>query len=292
VIPGKTYLLTRRCFGRTFFLRPSPKINQIFKFCLAVAAARTGVQLHAYGALSNHYHVVATDPLGTLPQFMHWLNEYIAKCVNAELGRWESFWAPGSYSSVRLDDPEDVVDKLVYVYANPVDATLVRSLKEWPGARSLPSDIGGQEEIVSRPQGFFRENGPVPASAVLKLVPPPSCAELGPAFLPTLISRVAEREAELLEKARRKDRQFLGRRRVLAQSPFGRPKSVEPRRGLNPRVAGRDKWRRIASLRRLKGFLAAYRLAWARFSNGDWSVRFPYGTYWMRVHLGVLCDGP
>ena len=31
-----------------------------------------------------------------------WLNECVAKCVNAELGRWESFWAPGSYSCVAL----------------------------------------------------------------------------------------------------------------------------------------------------------------------------------------------
>ena len=291
VIPGQTYLLTRRCFGRTFLLRPSPKINQIFKYCLAVAAARTGILLHAYGALSNHYHLVATDPLGNLPRFMHWLNEYVAKCVNAELGRWESFWAPGSYSSVALDDHEDVVDKLVYVYANPVDAALVSTLEDWPGARSLPSDLDGHEETLCRPRGFFRENGPVPERATLKLVTPPSCAAKGPEFLPMLISRLAERETELQEAVRRKGRRFLGRRRVLAQSPFGRPRSVEPRRGLNPRVAARDKWRRIESLRRLKGFLSAYRSAWNRFAKGDRSATFPHGTYLMRVRFGVPCGG-
>ena len=91
VIPGKTYLLSRRCFERRFFLRPSAKINQIFEFCLAIAAERTGVLVHAYCVLSNHYHLIATDPHGNLPVFMHWLNEYVAKCVNADLGRWESF---------------------------------------------------------------------------------------------------------------------------------------------------------------------------------------------------------
>ena len=155
VFPGQTYLLTRRCFGRSFFLRPSPRINQIFKFCLAVAAVRTGVLLHAYGVLSNHYHLVATDPLGKLPEFMHWLNEYVAKCVNAELGRWESFWAPGSYSAVGLTDPEDVMDKLVYLFANPVEAVLVRTLEDWPGARSLPEEMNGTVEVIPRRRVSF-----------------------------------------------------------------------------------------------------------------------------------------
>lgn len=30
------------------------------------------------------------------PDFIRELNLFIAKCVNARLGRWESFWAPGS----------------------------------------------------------------------------------------------------------------------------------------------------------------------------------------------------
>ena len=292
VIPGRTYLLTRRCFGRMFLLRPSIKTTQIFKFCLAVASQRTGVQLHAFCALSNHYHLVATDPRGTLPEFMHWLNEYVAKCVNAEIGRWESFWAPGSYSSVGLADDEDVVGKLAYVYANPVDAGLVRTLRDWPGARSLPEQMDGSEEVISRPTGFFRENGTVPASATLKLVPPPAFIGIELEFIPSLSSRVAVRESELRRTARREGRSFLGARRVRSQSPFAYPASFETRRGLNPRLAARDKWRRIETIRRLKGFLQAYRVAWTRFANGDWSVMFPCGTYGMRVRYGVRCSEP
>ena len=63
---------------------------------------------------------------------MHWLDTYVAKCMNAHLGRWESFWAPGSYSVVHAVDAAAVIERLVYTWANPVDAGLVRTAREWP----------------------------------------------------------------------------------------------------------------------------------------------------------------
>lgn len=292
VVPGVTYLLTRRCFGRLFLLRPSRKLNQIFEFCLAVASARTGCLVHSYSALSNHYHLVVTDVRGNLPEFMHWFNEYVAKCVNVELGRWESFWAPGSYSAVALVDKESVMRALVYSYTNPVEARLVRSHKQWPGANSLPAQMGDSAKVIDRPTGFFRANGPVPESASLKLVPPPIFGRDRKRWLPELLARIAAREAKTRAEVTRRGVGFLGRRRVLRQSPKARPKNAEPRRGLNPRVATRDKWRRIEVLQRLKQFLVDYRAAWLAFARGDRSVAFPSGTYAMQVRFKVTCHGP
>jgi REP element-mobilizing transposase RayT len=292
IVPGVTYLLSRRCTGRHFLLRPSNKVNQIFKFCLAVAAEKTGVLLHNFCVLSNHYHVVATDVHGNLPTFMHWLNEYVAKCVNAELGRWEFFWAPGSYSAVALVDREDVIDKLVYVFTNPVDAGLVPEHEEWPGACSLVADIDGEPHVVHRPKGFFREKGPVPETEILQMVSPPVFEGVRSECLASVGARILEREQEVQRQAQQQGWRFLGVRKVLAQSPFSRPSTSEPRRGLNPRVASRDKWQRIEALQRLKDFLETYRVALKRFVDGDRATVFPFGTYGMRVRFGVLCSGP
>ena len=292
IIPGTTYLLSRRCFGRCFLLRPSEKVNRIFKFCLAMAAARTGVLLHNYCVLSNHYHIVATDVHSNLPVFMHWLNEYVAKCVNAELGRWESFWAPGSYSCVALVDREDVVGKLVYVFTNPVEAGLVGTHEQWPGARSLVTDMDGDPEVVCRPEGFFRENGPVPETATLQMISPPAFDRASPECFASVHSRIVEREREIQLRAKQQGRRFPGIRWVLAQSPCSKPDTREPRGGLDPRLASRDKWRRIEALQRLRGFLEAYREAWKRFVGGDRAALFPFGTYGMRVRFAVLCSGP
>jgi REP element-mobilizing transposase RayT len=285
-------LLSRRCLGRTLLLRPSKTVNQIFKFCLAVAAQRTGVLLHNFCVLSNHYHVVATDVHGELPMFMHWLNEYVAKCVNSELGRWESFWAPGSYSAVTLVDREGVIDKMAYVFANPVDAGLVRRHEEWPGASSSLADIDGDPTVIHRPEGFFRETGPVPETAALRMVSPPAFDGARSECLAFVRSQTLEREQKIQKCRKQKDLRFLGARKVLAQSPFSRPSTVEPRRGLNPRVASRDKWQRVEALGRLKSFLEAYRVALRQFAEGDRTTVFPFGTYGMRVRFGVLCSGP
>jgi len=89
----------------------------------------------------------------------------------------------------------------------------------------------------------------------------------------------------------------LGVHRALAQRPHARPAPGEPRRELNPRVAGRDKWKRIEAIGRLKvflnikAFLNSYRVAWRQFAIGTPGAVFPHGTYWMRIAYGVEC-GP
>jgi hypothetical protein len=47
VIPGATYLLTRRCTQRQFWLRPDEDITAIFLYCLALAAQRHRLKIHA-----------------------------------------------------------------------------------------------------------------------------------------------------------------------------------------------------------------------------------------------------
>ncbi len=78
---------------------------------------------------------------------------------------------------------------------------------------------------------------------------------------------------------------------MLAQKPFARPAPGEPRRGLNPRVAGRDKWKRIEALGRLVDFLRAYRVAWKARRAGAEDALFPHGTYLLRVLHDVPCAG-
>ena len=46
VLPGATYLVTRRCVQRQFLLRPSRQTNQTFLYVLALAAARYRVDTH------------------------------------------------------------------------------------------------------------------------------------------------------------------------------------------------------------------------------------------------------
>ena len=287
VLPGTTYLVTRRCAQRQFLLKPSKTTNGLFLYLLAVAARRFGIQVHAFCVLSNHFHLVVTDPRAQLPAFHQFLDALVARALNASLGRWETFWAPSSYSAVTLVSPSDVLDKAAYALANPVAAGLVRAGCLWPGLWSAPEWIGARTLEVRRPKHFFDEKGTLPEQASLQLTPPPGFAS-PEEFRDQLAAALAQREAQAERDARSG---FLGVARVLAQKATGRPAPGEPRRTLNPRVATRDKWKRIEALGRLVEFLRSYRSAWAARRTGRADATFPPGTYLLRVLHGVPCAG-
>jgi REP-associated tyrosine transposase len=286
VLPGAAYLVTRRCAQRQLLLRPSKATNELVLYLLAVAASRFGIQVHAFCVLSNHFHLVVTDPDARLPAFHQFLDALIARALNATLGRWESFWAPNSYSAVTLVSARDIVDKVAYVLANPVAAGLVRSGRLWPGLWSAPERIGAEALEVRRPKQFFDPNGCLPEQASLQLTTPPGFAS-SEEFLEQLAAALSEREAKAASDARRG---FLGVARVLAQNPTARPAPGEPRRGMSPRIAAGDKWKRIEALGRLVEFLRAYRTAWAARRAGQADTTFPQGTYLLRVAHGVSCS--
>jgi REP-associated tyrosine transposase len=288
IVANATVMITRRCLDRMFLLRPSRAANELFSYILAVAAGKYGILLHAYCVMSNHFHLVLMDPERKLPKFEQYLDALVARAFNALHGRWDYFWTAGSYSAVTLLTPADILDKMAYVLANPTKGGLVRTGAEWPGLWSAPERIGGCPVHVPRPKHFFREGGRMAESAKLELVCPPGFESVE-AFRAQLAAAVKEREEEAARELAAEGRSFVGVAKVLAQEPTARPAPGEPRRSLNPRLACRDKWKRIEALQRLEEFRVAYRKAWVAFARGVRDTVFPHGTYWMRVTWGVTC---
>ncbi len=289
ILPGATYLVTRACTQREFLLQPSALTTALFKFTLAVAAKRTGIVLHAACVMSNHYHLVLTDPRAQLPRFAQLLHSMLARALNASYGRWESFWGPSTYSAVRLVSPKDATRKIVYTLANPVFAGLVAHGREWPGLWSAPDRIGAGGEIVQRPDLFFSKSGTTPEREALTFTVPPGFAspEAFRAEVQALLSAVEQRKAERLRK---QGARVAGVRRVMRQKHTDRASSRARRRGLKPRIAARDKWKRVEALGRLRDFVRAYREALEKLRNGVRDVVLPPGTYLLRVHLRVACQ--
>ncbi len=288
VLRGTTYLVSRRSTQREFLLKPTTLTTRIFKFVLAVAAARYGIRIHAACVMSNHYHLVLTDPRAFLPDFCHLLDGVLAKALNALYGRWENFWAPNSYSAVALVTPAAIIDKVAYALANPAAAHLVEHGRHWPGVWSNPRSIGGPGVRVERPGHYFSQEGSMPESERLTFSVPPGF-ESAEAFQAAVVAELAERERKAAAEREAKGIGVLGVRRVKKQKRTDRPESHEPRRGLDPKIAAKDKWKRIEAINRLVSFLERHRDALARYRLGERNVVFPEGTYLMRVRFGVAC---
>lgn len=287
ILPGRFYMITRRCTQRQFLLRPDAETNNAFLYCLAEAAARFRVEVILPAVLSNHHHTVVYDRHGTIIEFVEHLHKFIAKSQNALRGRCENFWSSESVSLVRLVDAADVLAKLVYAATNPVKDRLVERVRHWPGVNGLSALLNQRTITARRPRHFFRPEGSMPTTVSLTLAIPP---ELGDAdeIRRALRSQVASVEAQAASERARSGCTVTGRRAILRQSwssrPGGEPK--EPRRGLRPRVAARNVWSRVEALMRDRAFLQAYREAWVQWREGL-PATFPAGTYWLRRFANV-----
>jgi len=283
-------MITRRCTQRQFLMRPDPATNNAFLYCLAEAAQRFGIEVIFTMATSNHHPTGIREPHGNYPAFLEHFHKMFAKCQNCLRGRWENFWSSEQTSVVRLMDPEDVLNKMVYALANPAKDHLVERAAEWPGVSALKAVVGKTTLWAVRPRHFFRADGEMPARVSLEFLRPPGFEHLSPKqFASTLRERIAAVETAAAEERLRTGRRVLGVATILSQRWHDRPSTRESRRQLDPRVAARNKWRRIEALLRNKDFLDAYYAARDSMIAGVRDVIFPAGTWLLRNFAPIRC---
>lgn len=292
VVPGRTYLISRRCTQRQMLLRPEPMVEQIYMYCLGEAAARFDVTVHGFIAMSNHQHLVVRDNRGNFPEFIAHFHKMVAKAVNTLRRRWENLWATEQPSVVHLVEATDRFAKLVYLLANPVADHLVERITDWPGASSYGLALSGRTKTVKRPRCFFRQDGAMPDEVTLRVERPEGFESLSDAeWAAKVRDAVSDRERRAREARQASGRSVLGRKAVLRQQPSDAPKTPEPRRRLRPHIACKNKQRRIFELTALVAFRAERRAALVRYLAGERDLMFPYGTYRVRGFF-VLAPPP
>jgi putative transposase len=289
LLPGRTYMVTRRCHDRRFILKPRDELRRAFLSCLARAASLFEVQIHAFCVLSNHDHIALTDTASQpqLPRFMAALNRELARFLNALYRRGGAVWDNGKHSRVHLPSKAELLDKIVYTLSSPVAAGLVEKVEDWPGLVTLLSELGERRNRPPPPQLYYRPRACEVSRPSLKLTHPPCYEDASLADFQRDVRKALEARVHQLTKAR--TRPVLGAPAVLAQSPLEQPKP--PSRGLKPRVAhkGQGKWRRIELLQALSSFRERYREAWRQWDAGFRETVFPNGTYMMRELYDVQC---
>lgn len=281
-------MVTRRTSQRQFTLRPSAEVNGAVRYCLALAAARTGVQLHVVVFMSNHYHLVATDPDARLPEFTGYFNGLLARCLNCYHDRWEGFWASGQQASyVHLEDEQAVLAKSVYALLNPVEAGLVKDYRHWPGELLVqPSSYK-----AVKPAFFFRteeDGGSLPDSLKLEITAPPIGGTTA-ARMALLYDVTKAYQRQIVAHRKRLGLGFVGAAAVRRQPVDDAPRTAAPRRGLNPRVATLNKWARVEATSNDREFVNAHADCRRHWCSGNRDITWPVGTYKMRRVHKVRC---
>ena len=292
-----TLALSRRTTRRHFLLHPDEarEMERIYWYCLAHAAKLHGVVVHAACLMSTHSHEVVTDVRGVLPRFLHTFHRNLALCTKAFRGWPEEVFNKRSTGSHELLTPSATMEAIAYLIANPVEAGAVRHAKDWPGAHTLPADIGRRVIRAKRPKHYFDPDNPEwPDEIELRLEMPLALefdygADLARA---RIAERLRLRQHRAWNEARRTGVPFIGSKRVLRIPHTKCAETTEESGRLNPQfAAGGHRVAALEAVKRIRAFRAQYERALAAWTSGARSVLFPPGTWWMRVHHGAPC-GP
>lgn len=277
VLPGRVYLITRRCSERRFFMRPDWPTTEAFRYCLLVAAARFGIELVGFLANINNWQGVILDRFGRYPEFLHLFHLLFAKHQNALRRRRENFWSSEQTSVVELLDGDTIADKIAYVLATPAKDHFVESATSWPGASSLAALRDRTMIRANRPSVYFPENSTMPKSISVALSPPPGFASLGDLWQ-AVEPRIAAIEAAATVERARLGRRALGAHNIIVRDWHARPSSVERDQDVSSRFAAKSTVTRDQAVRKRREWLKAYRASRQRLAVRS-HVEFPAGTF-------------
>jgi REP-associated tyrosine transposase len=184
-----------------------------------------------------------------------------------------------------------MVDKLLYVFLNPVESRLVKQSKQRPGVITKVEDYSSKPQTITKPDIYFRKTGTIPEKIDFKVRPLPGFEDMSEKqFAGLMRKKLKKKQGKLNKKYREIGKQFLGVHGVLNQDIYEQPWTAAPHREMSPQIAAKNKWRRMEMIVELKVFQVKYKKAMMKLKLGEKDVVFPAGTYFMRRYFGVKCE--
>jgi len=285
---GKLYLLTRCTLMRQFTFRPDADVERIWLYCLAVYAARYGIELCGFALMSTHEHLLAIDHRGLMDPFLRDFHRTVTKVLQAHLGFEGPVWEDKPTSVVELRTMKAFVEEGGYVVAQPVEAEAVAYSYHWPGLLTLASQMGNKTFTVERPSVYFSKRNKTWPQTISLTLGMPRFEGYSDDEVRELIGVEAERlEDEARRRVRREGRSFLGAKAVAKTSRLRRATKLKKRGDRNPTFAvGRNNPEALAQAAfAVKEFRRRYREALREWRKGNRTAEFPPGTVAMRrVH--------
>jgi putative transposase len=130
--------------------------------CLAHAARRHGVAIHAYVLMTNHVHLLVTPSCSSsLPKMMQAIGRVYVRHFNSLHERTGTLWE-GRYKAAIVDDETYVLTCMRYIELNPVRAGLVCAPDEYRWS-SYRANVWGALDGLIDPHDSYRQLGRSPA---------------------------------------------------------------------------------------------------------------------------------
>ncbi len=128
---------------------------------LEEGAAHSGVALHAYVLMSNHFHLLATpEEPQSIPRMMQSVGRRYVRYFNHRQARTGTLWE-GRYRSTLIQSEHYLLTCMAYIDLDPVRAGLVGDAAEYPWS-SHAHYIGRRYEKLITPHRLYWELGNTP----------------------------------------------------------------------------------------------------------------------------------
>ena len=135
---------------------PNKLINAIILGILADAQNRYRIKICAFVFMQNHFHLIFI-PLDAIDakEFFRYFKGEVARAIRKLTGSNGAIWQGRTDTPILLDN-ETIIDKLSYIYLNPIEANLVIQIGEYPGLSSWQALKKGKVEIKAK-RYYIRE---------------------------------------------------------------------------------------------------------------------------------------
>lgn len=256
-------------------LVPTPERVQLLGFALASAQQLfPGVEILAVCAMSNHLHLVVHDRDAELSDFMQHFLSALAVALNALDGLHGPVFER-RFAEIPILDEVSLFARVAYAVANPVEADLVRTHRDWTGLVMFAGRVPWRRT-------FSRFNEPAYLRALDRAdVSRSAFYETATLQIQPVDDRLArgfeqaikDREAEL----RREQASVVGMEKVLEMPALTRPKGTA--RSPMPLCFARSREAWLAFRDAWRSWCAAFYAASERFRGGELTAAFPVGAF-------------
>jgi putative transposase len=125
------YHVYARCNNQEWFYLDMQRVWEIFNYHLRTVSLETGLLVHAFVLMSNHYHMLVTTPNANLDYVMMLFQKRVSDSINQAAGRINHVFG-GPYKWTLIETWFHYGQAYRYVLQNPLRAKLCSKFDEYP----------------------------------------------------------------------------------------------------------------------------------------------------------------
>lgn len=159
-VPGYPHHIIQRGNNRQPIFT-APADYEMLLTVLEENARKSGVAIHAYVLMSNHFHLLATPDTATgVPHMMQSVGRHYVRYFNQRYGRTGTLWE-GRYRSTLIQAERYLLACMAYIDLNPVRAALAETAGDYPWS-SYSHYVGRRNDRLITPHPIYWELGNTP----------------------------------------------------------------------------------------------------------------------------------